>query len=44
MSSNETCDSLHQVSMSVSLVTVNECPITERQLGTVHICIIVLYY
>ena len=44
MSSNETCDSLHQMSMSVSLVTVNEYPITERQPGTVQIYIIVLYY
>ena len=44
MSPNETCDSLHQMSMSVSVVTVNECPITERQPGTVDICIIVLYY
>ena len=44
MSSNESCDSLHQMSTSVSLLTVNECPITERQPGSVHICIIVLYY
>ena len=44
MSPNETCDSLCQMSTSLSVVTVNECPITERQPGTVHICTIVLYF
>ena len=44
MPPNKTCDSLWQMSTLVSVVTVNECPITERQPGTVHICIIVLYY
>ena len=44
MSATENCDSLCQMSTSVAVVTVNECPITERQPGIIHICTIVLYF
>ena len=40
---NESCDSLCQIGTSVSVVTVNECFINERQPGTIHIHIIMLY-
>ena len=40
---NESCDSLHKIGTSVSLVRVNECSINERQPGTIHIHIIMLY-
>ena len=41
---NGSCDSLHQNTTSVLLVTVNECPFPERQPDTIHICKTVLYF
>ena len=40
---NENCDSLHQISTSVSVVTVNECPIIKRQPGTIHISLCYIF-
>ena len=40
---NEGCVSLCEIGTSVSLVRVNECSINEKQPGTIHIHIIMLY-
>ena len=40
---NESCDTLCQAGTSVSVVTVNECSINERQPGTINIHIFMLY-